>query len=207
MTVQVEYVIKCDMSSLQRLLYRHMQSKGVLLTDGSEKGKNVSCRWLLLEFTLCIIAFERLIEWKEGHGIWCELKYFQIAGTITQKSCHKDDDIPPAPHLAVGPSPSPVPWSGIRCLTTLEMPAVLKRPSNRCWRHFSWRSTSVFSALEIYRYTNLCFIIIIIIIILWPKTMYSFGVHIGSTCYGECDYVVSCIYQVWRAPISIECHI
>jgi len=38
-------VIKCDMSSLQRLLYRHMQSKGVLLTDGSEKGKNVS--WLL----------------------------------------------------------------------------------------------------------------------------------------------------------------
>jgi len=38
----VEYVIKCDMSSLQRLLYRHMQSKGVLLTDGSEKGKNVS---------------------------------------------------------------------------------------------------------------------------------------------------------------------
>jgi len=41
--VQVEYVIKCDMSSLQRLLYRHMQSKGVLLTDGSEKGKNVSC--------------------------------------------------------------------------------------------------------------------------------------------------------------------
>ena len=38
---QVEYVIKCDMSALQRLLYRHMQSKGVLLTDGSEKGKHV----------------------------------------------------------------------------------------------------------------------------------------------------------------------
>ena len=37
-----------------------------------------------------------------------------------------------APHLAVGLSPSPVPLSGIRCLTTLEMPAVLKRPSNRC---------------------------------------------------------------------------
>jgi len=46
--VQVEYVIKCDMSSLQRLLYRHMQSKGVLLTDGSEKGKNVSSLRLLL---------------------------------------------------------------------------------------------------------------------------------------------------------------
>ncbi len=39
--VQVEYVIKCDMSVLQRLLYRHMQNKGVMLTDGSEKGKQV----------------------------------------------------------------------------------------------------------------------------------------------------------------------
>ena len=38
---QVEYVMKCDMSALQRLLYKHMQSKGVLLTDGSEKGKQV----------------------------------------------------------------------------------------------------------------------------------------------------------------------
>lgn len=35
---KVEYIIKCDMSGLQRVLYRHMQSKGVLLTDGSEKG-------------------------------------------------------------------------------------------------------------------------------------------------------------------------
>lgn len=39
---QVEYVIKCDMSALQRVLYRHMQAKGVLLTDGSEKDKKVS---------------------------------------------------------------------------------------------------------------------------------------------------------------------
>ncbi|XP_033111192.1 probable global transcription activator SNF2L2 [Anneissia japonica] len=37
---KVEYIIKCDMSALQRLLYRHMQAKGVLLTDGSEKGKH-----------------------------------------------------------------------------------------------------------------------------------------------------------------------
>lgn len=37
---KVEYIIKCEMSSLQRVLYRHMQSKGVLLTDGSEKGGN-----------------------------------------------------------------------------------------------------------------------------------------------------------------------
>lgn len=40
-SVQVEYVIKCDMSALQRVLYRHMQAKGVLLTDGSEKDKKV----------------------------------------------------------------------------------------------------------------------------------------------------------------------
>ncbi|ODN00177.1 ATP-dependent helicase brm [Orchesella cincta] len=37
---KVEYIIKCDMSALQRVLYRHMQTKGVLLTDGSEKGKS-----------------------------------------------------------------------------------------------------------------------------------------------------------------------
>ncbi|XP_038660605.1 probable global transcription activator SNF2L2 isoform X4 [Scyliorhinus canicula] len=36
---KVEYVIKCDMSSLQKILYRHMQAKGILLTDGSEKDK------------------------------------------------------------------------------------------------------------------------------------------------------------------------
>ncbi|CAG9862723.1 unnamed protein product [Phyllotreta striolata] len=35
---KVEYIIKCDMSGLQKVLYQHMQSKGVLLTDGSEKG-------------------------------------------------------------------------------------------------------------------------------------------------------------------------
>ncbi|KAL4132863.1 hypothetical protein QTP88_009944 [Uroleucon formosanum] len=36
---KVEYIVKCDMSGLQRVLYKHMQSKGVLLTDGAEKGK------------------------------------------------------------------------------------------------------------------------------------------------------------------------
>lgn len=36
---KVEYVIKCDMSSLQRILYNHMHKAGVLLTDGSEKDK------------------------------------------------------------------------------------------------------------------------------------------------------------------------
>ncbi|XP_071208564.1 probable global transcription activator SNF2L2 isoform X2 [Salvelinus alpinus] len=36
---KVEYVIKCDMSAIQRVLYRHMQCRGILLTDGSEKDK------------------------------------------------------------------------------------------------------------------------------------------------------------------------
>ncbi|MGH0169365.1 UNVERIFIED_CONTAM: hypothetical protein FKN15_057075 [Acipenser sinensis] len=36
---RVEYVIKCDMSAIQKVLYRHMQAKGILLTDGSEKDK------------------------------------------------------------------------------------------------------------------------------------------------------------------------
>ena len=36
---KTEYVIKCDMSALQRVVYRHMQSKGIMLTDGSEKDK------------------------------------------------------------------------------------------------------------------------------------------------------------------------
>lgn len=43
---QVEYVIKCDMSALQKILYRHMQAKGILLTDGSEKDKKV-CLYLV----------------------------------------------------------------------------------------------------------------------------------------------------------------
>lgn len=38
---KVEYVVKCDMSSLQRTLYQHMKKRGILLTDGSEKGKQV----------------------------------------------------------------------------------------------------------------------------------------------------------------------
>ena len=40
-SIKVEYVIKCDMSSLQRILYNHMHKMGVLLTDGSEKDKKV----------------------------------------------------------------------------------------------------------------------------------------------------------------------
>ena len=40
---KVEYVIKCDMSALQRQMYIHMQRKGILLTDGSESNKKVLC--------------------------------------------------------------------------------------------------------------------------------------------------------------------
>jgi len=38
---KVEYVVKCDMSALQRLIYNHMQSRGVLLTESvdDKKGK------------------------------------------------------------------------------------------------------------------------------------------------------------------------
>uniref|UniRef100_H2YVT6 Uncharacterized protein n=1 Tax=Ciona savignyi TaxID=51511 RepID=H2YVT6_CIOSA len=35
---KVEYLVKCDMSALQRLLYCHMHAHGLVLTDGSEKG-------------------------------------------------------------------------------------------------------------------------------------------------------------------------
>jgi hypothetical protein len=40
------------MSALQRVLYRHMQAKGVLLTDGSEKDKKVCSRFLFIYFTI-----------------------------------------------------------------------------------------------------------------------------------------------------------
>ncbi|XP_065657289.1 transcription activator BRG1 isoform X3 [Hydra vulgaris] len=36
---KVEFIVKCDMSALQKILYKHMQQKGILLTDGSEKDK------------------------------------------------------------------------------------------------------------------------------------------------------------------------
>ena len=48
--IKVEYVIKCDMSALQRQMYVHMQKKGILLTDGSETNRKV---W----------------EWNIGNGI------------------------------------------------------------------------------------------------------------------------------------------
>ncbi|KAF0298430.1 ATP-dependent helicase brm [Amphibalanus amphitrite] len=35
---KVEYIIKCEMSAMQRLLYRHMQNKGIMLTEGKASG-------------------------------------------------------------------------------------------------------------------------------------------------------------------------
>jgi SWI/SNF-related matrix-associated actin-dependent regulator of chromatin subfamily A protein 2/4 len=36
---KTEYVIKCDMSALQRRVYQHMQKNGLLLTDGTDQKK------------------------------------------------------------------------------------------------------------------------------------------------------------------------
>ncbi|CAG0887655.1 unnamed protein product [Cyprideis torosa] len=41
---KVEYIIKCEMSGLQRLLYSHMQNRGVLLTDGTERGSTKNAK-------------------------------------------------------------------------------------------------------------------------------------------------------------------
>lgn len=53
---KVEYVIKCDMSALQRQMYSHMQKRGILLTDGSEANKKVSSK--KLSCMLQIFTFE-----------------------------------------------------------------------------------------------------------------------------------------------------
>ena len=44
--------MKCDMSSLQRILYNHMHKAGVLLTDGSEKDKKVCLLFLIIGYDL-----------------------------------------------------------------------------------------------------------------------------------------------------------
>ena len=50
---KVEYVIKCDMSVLQRQMYMHMHKRGILLTDGSEMNKKVNV-------PLCVCARARV---------------------------------------------------------------------------------------------------------------------------------------------------
>lgn len=70
---QVEYVIKCDMSSLQRVLYRHMQAKGVLLTDGSEKDKKVRAFRFWHHYNLatkkwnCVYSMSDFAQKEESH--------------------------------------------------------------------------------------------------------------------------------------------
>eukprot|EP01135_Chromosphaera_perkinsii_P003614 Nk52_evm23s249 gene=Nk52_evmTU23s249 len=44
---KTEYVIKCDMSSLQRALYRHMQRNGVLLIDDDDDRKKKKAKTLM----------------------------------------------------------------------------------------------------------------------------------------------------------------
>jgi len=46
---KVEYIIKCEMSGLQRALYTHMQEKGIMLTDAEAKGgkKNSGAKALM----------------------------------------------------------------------------------------------------------------------------------------------------------------
>ncbi|OAF71810.1 hypothetical protein A3Q56_00430 [Intoshia linei] len=36
---KVEYVVKCDMSGIQKVIYRHMQKRGIMLTDDTDKSK------------------------------------------------------------------------------------------------------------------------------------------------------------------------
>lgn len=76
---QVEYVIKCDMSAIQKVLYRHMQ-KGILLTDGSEKDKKVD-RQLLggSAVSLCSVCVCRQSLWEES-AVICLL--FDIRRTL-----------------------------------------------------------------------------------------------------------------------------
>lgn len=52
------------MSALQRVLYRHMQAKGVLLTDGSEKDKKVWI-WELVLGMLRVGGFVSSVGWVE----------------------------------------------------------------------------------------------------------------------------------------------
>ena len=53
---KVEYVIKCDMSVLQRQMYMHMHKRGILLTDGSEMNKKVKICVYVCMCIVCIVC-------------------------------------------------------------------------------------------------------------------------------------------------------
>ena len=55
---KVEYVIKCEMSVLQRQMYIHMHKRGILLTDGSEMNKKVSILQCVC-VCVCVCAYVR----------------------------------------------------------------------------------------------------------------------------------------------------
>lgn len=82
--VQVEYVLKCDMSALQRIIYRHMQNKGVLLTDGSEKDKKVSISCVLDDISdYFIIHFTKIaaLQWHKTTGNFLPEKVKAVVDT------------------------------------------------------------------------------------------------------------------------------
>lgn len=67
-------MIKCDMSAIQKVLYRHMQGKGILLTDGSEKDKKVSERKSRRVFPFSILSWDPYLTFilhrvKEGQRL------------------------------------------------------------------------------------------------------------------------------------------
>ncbi|XP_059607838.1 ATP-dependent helicase brm isoform X2 [Phlebotomus argentipes] len=89
---KIEYIIKCEMSGLQRVLYKHMQSKGVLLTDGSEKGSKGKGGAKALMNTivqlrkLCNHPFmfqhieEKYCDHIGGHGVVSGPDLFRVSG-------------------------------------------------------------------------------------------------------------------------------
>ena len=104
-------------------------------------------------------------------------------------------------NLAVGHFLSPVLPSGIRFRTSSEIKAVQKALSNSRWRHIFLRSISMDSALDMRmttRYTNLRFIIIIIIInrlmhrMIRQLTSYCPWVQRGVARWSREHYAAAC---------------
>jgi len=107
-----------------------------------------------------------------------------------------------ASHLAVGHSLSRVLPSETCFQTISEIKAVQKAHSNSRWRHTFSRSISTQSALDMFmsmRYTNLRFIIIIIITLYnvepsfsFLSTFWSLSVHCSLACV-QCSSVILCL--------------
>ena len=74
---KVEYVIKCDMSALQRRIYMHMQKKGILLTDGSENNRKGRGGARMKIYLIIVLSVSEVLSALEFHTIrglhlaWC----------------------------------------------------------------------------------------------------------------------------------------